>query len=327
MNKLYLTSLSILTALVTGAAAQAAGFQHGYAADRDGEPMEIGIWYPSRTTPQPVTLGPSTMTVAPGSPIEGHALPLIVISHGNGGSFLSHFDTAIALADAGYVVAAVTHPGDNYADQSRSLRVMDRPRQISRVIDHMLSTWANHAVLDPAQVGMFGFSSGGFTALVDIGGVADFSTIGPVCREHPTDFACELIARSGAAAVPLPQAGSAQDARIKAAVVVAPALGFTFSRSGLENVKVPVQLWRAEDDTVLPHPRYAEAVRLGLPEAPDYRVVPLAGHFDFLVPCSDALAAMAPVICRSAAGFDRAAFHRSFDAAVVGFFDRTLKPR
>lgn len=48
----------------------------------------------------------------------------------------------------------------------------------------------------------------------------------------------------------------------------------------------PVQLWRADNDVILPHPRYAEAVRLALPETPDHHVVPNAGHFDFLVPCS-----------------------------------------
>jgi predicted dienelactone hydrolase len=116
----------------------------------------------------------------------------------------------------------------------------------------------------------------------------------------------------------------AADPRIKAAVVAAPALGFTFSPDGLKNVKVPVQLWRADDDVMLPHPRYAEAVRLALPETPDYHVVPNAGHFDFLVPCSGALASVAPAICTSAVGFDRAAFHASFDAAVLGFFNTTL---
>jgi hypothetical protein len=41
------------------------------------------------------------------------------------------------------------HTGDNYADQSRSADIMDRPRQVSRVIDHMLSTWEGRAAIDP----------------------------------------------------------------------------------------------------------------------------------------------------------------------------------
>ena len=35
------------------------------------------------------------------------SLPLVVMSHGTGGSFLGHFDTAMALADAGFVVVAM----------------------------------------------------------------------------------------------------------------------------------------------------------------------------------------------------------------------------
>jgi predicted dienelactone hydrolase len=220
----------------------------------------------------------------------------------------------------------MNHTGDNYADQSRSADIMDRPRQVTRVIDHMLSTWEGRAAIDPQRVGMFGFSAGGFTTLANIGGVPDFSKIGPMCREHPGDFACQLLAKSEGPVV-APANVAVADARIKAAVVAAPALGFTFSPAGLMNVKVPVQLWRAENDVVLPHPRYAEAVRQALSEAPDYHVVANAGHYDFLAPCSDALASIAAAICTSAAGFDRAAFHVGFDAKVVKFFEATLHNR
>jgi predicted dienelactone hydrolase len=326
-NRSYLSSaVDAMAIVLAGTCVHAAGFQQGVAADPGGKPLVIGIWYPSQTMAKPVSMGPTTMNVAISAPMNGTALPMIVMSHGTGGSYLGHFDTAIALADAGFVVVAMNHTGDNYADQSRSVDIMDRPRQVSRVIDHMLSTWEGRAVIDPQRVGMFGFSSGGFTALANIGGVPDLSKIGPMCREHPGDFACQLLAKSESPVV-APATLAVADARIKAAVVAAPALGFTFSPDGLKNVKVPVQLWRAQNDIIVPHPRYAEAVRLALPEAPDYHVVANAGHFDFLAPCSDALASMAPAICTSSAGFDRAAFHVGFDADVVKFFDKTLETR
>ena len=321
-----LPAVAALAIMLAAACAHAAGFQQGAAADPDGKPLAIGIWYPSQTAAKPVSMGPTTMTVAIDAPLHGKALPMIVMSHGAGGSYLGHFDTAIALADAGFVVVAMNHTGDNYADHSRSVDIMDRPRQVSRVIDHMLSTWTGHAAIDPRRIGMFGFSSGGFTTLALIGGAPDFTKIGPMCRQYPGDFACELLAKSASPAV-APATAAVADARIKAAVVAAPALGFTFSPDGLKNVKVPVQLWRAENDVVVPHPRYAEAVRLALPEVPDYHVVANAGHYDFLAPCSAALAAIAPAICTSAAGFDRAAFHADFDAQVVRFFDKTLENR
>ena len=146
-----------------------------------------------------------------------------------------------------------------------------------------------------------------------------------MCAQYPGDYACRLVARTGgkATAPPAARTNDVADSRIKAAVVVAPALGFAFGPEGLRNIRVPVQLWRAENDVIVPHPRYAEAVRLALPQAPDYHVVPSAGHFDFLAPCSSALAAMAPAICTSAAGFDRASFHLGFNEAVVAFFSKS----
>lgn len=49
-----------------------------------------------------------------------------------------------------------------------------------------------------------------------------------------------------------------------------------------------------------------------------------AGHFDFLPPCDEALARNAPMICAPTPGFDRAAFHQTFNAEVVAFFQTTL---
>jgi predicted dienelactone hydrolase len=53
-------------------------------------------------------------------------------------------------------------------------------------------------------------------------------------------------------------------------------------------------------------------------------VVPNAGHFAFLAPCTPALESIAPEICRDPAGLDRAAFHREFNPAVVAFFKAKL---
>ena len=85
-----------------------------------------------------------------------------------------------------------------------------------------------------------------------------------------------------------------------------------------------MQLWRANEDHILPAPEYADAVRNALPVAPEFHGVPGADHYDFLAPCPEALAQAAPMICKSQAGFDRSAFHESFNKAVVGFFQANL---
>lgn len=42
--------------------------------------------------------------------VNGDKLPLVVVSHGRGGDSVGLHDTAEALADAGFVVAAINHP-------------------------------------------------------------------------------------------------------------------------------------------------------------------------------------------------------------------------
>ena len=326
-SALFWISTSLLSP-VLAAAPLNAGFASLQAADGTEKPLEVALWYPTEAVAQEVDLGPFTLNIARGGAVAGQGLPLIVISHGNGGSALGHHDTAVALAQAGFVVAAVTHTGDNHADQSKETSVMDRPRHVSRVIDHMLSKWPGRDRIDTARIGVFGFSSGGFTVLTVVGGAADLGRIAPHCQRHPGDWVCQVIARrpteTAAMANAVAQAG--RDTRVRAAVVVAPALGFTFTQESLAAVSVPIQLWRAEDDLVLPHPWYAEAVRAALPKLLDYREVPKAGHFDFLAPCTPRFAAMAPPLCSSQPGFDRVAFHREFNAAVLGFFRVALMP-
>jgi predicted dienelactone hydrolase len=105
-----LAGIAALAILFTSSTClHAAGFQQGVAPDPSSRPIVIGIWYPSQTIAEPVSLGPTTMTVAVNAPLTGKALPMIVMSHGTGGSYLGHFDTAVALADAGFVVVAMNH--------------------------------------------------------------------------------------------------------------------------------------------------------------------------------------------------------------------------
>jgi predicted dienelactone hydrolase len=322
-----LATLAALLALGVAAAAHAeVGFQHFIISDPNGPkgapPIEVGVWYPTGMTPTTEQLELGEQTVAVNGPIRGGKLPLVVISHGHGGSYAGHSDTAIALANAGFVAAALTHPGDNYKDESLATQIWERPRQLKVMTDYLVDAWPQHAHVDPSRIGAFGFSAGGFTVLIEAGGVADLTKVKDHCLAHPTFESCRVIAHQP---INFTIKGAwAHDPRIKAVVSAAPAIGFTFGRSGLRAVRQPVQLWRAGDDKVLPFPYYAEAVRQALPMPAENHVVPHAGHYDFLAPCSAKLAKAAPEICTSEPGFDRTAFHLKFDHQVVAFFEKTL---
>ena len=273
--------------------------------DGDQAAIEAGFWVPMDEAAEP--------------------RPLIVISHGNGGDFRSHHDTATALAKAGFVVVALTHTGDNWRDQSRATDLVGRTRQLSVVIDYMTQDWSARAGIDAERIGAFGFSAGGFTVLAAAGGDPDLGRLADHCRANPGFYDCRLIGqhagtmKEGVAAPRLPH-----DARIKALAVAAPALGFTFTKEGLSKVKQPVQLWQAGADQILPAPFYVEPVRDALPTAPEYRRVEGAAHFDFLPPCSPELEAAAAMICKPTPGFDRAAFHETLNQEVIRFFKARL---
>jgi predicted dienelactone hydrolase len=319
--KIILAALGMLILAV--APALSAGFERVMAPDLDGPPLEAGIWYPSNAPASSRRLGLYTQAVAVGGEVAGRGLPLVVMSHGTGGSFEGHYDTALALAEAGFVVAAVTHTGDNYRDQSGSLledprkASENRPRHIRALIDYLLTSWPQHDRLDPMHIGIFGFSAGGFTALVAIGGVPDLSLAASSCAAYPDDWGCRRGREIGRRPSP-PPAAFVRDPRIAAAVIAAP-LGVVFTPAGLAGITVPIQLWRGERDEIVPHPRHAQNVYDGLPAKP--------GHFAFLAPCTPAFANVAPEGCRDPAGFDREAFHREFNSDVVAFFKATLASR
>lgn len=327
MSLRHLFAAALVAASIASPAFAAnAGFRVLQQPRPDGPPVEVGVWYPTDAAPAPMSFGSWGQTVAAGAPVNGSHLPLIVMSHGNGGFFGGHADTAQALAEAGFVVAALTHPGDNYRDQSRATAMADRPAALSALIGWMLEASPLKANIDPGKVGAFGFSSGGFTVLAAAGGEPDLSQVAAHCRAHPGNYDCKLTASRPIPADAL-NAKWVHDDRIKAVVSAAPALGFTFGQAGLKGIKAPVQLWKAANDEVLPGDDYAEAVHRNLARPHDYRVVPGARHFDFLTPCNAKPAPEVSVICASAPGFDRAAFHQTFNAAVTRFFtDQLVAP-
>ena len=312
----------------------AAGFQRAAVPDSAHEPIEIGIWYPSDAPVPAAPNSPFRQALALDGAIAGERLPLVVVSHGKAGWLGSHADTALALAEAGFVVAAPTHTGDNTDDESYPTLewMVERPRQIGRVLDYMLDSWNGHARIDPARIGIFGFSAGAYTALVSIGGIPDLAAIAKHCAQDPAELVCTLPGTAAIVEKANTKAPPWVHGRcIRSAVVVAPGLGFAFGGQALARVTVPVQLWGASNDRNVPYASNTAIVRRALPTAPEFHEVKGAGHFAFLPPCNPKLEAAAPkvwaMVCVDASGFDRAAFHRQFNRDVATFFSRSLAER
>ena len=298
-------------------------------ADTDGPAFEGAMWYPCSEPSREIDLGKVTAIsgiIVHGSkdcPVDGVKLPLVVVSHGRGGHFVGHHDTIETLADAGFVVAAINHPGDTYFDISRSGDLsawVDRPTDVKRLIDYMLSISPAAPNIDRQRIGFYGHSRGGYTGLVLIGGNPDWAGATEFCQRSSSRW-CEKILRKEFPTQPL-----AHDPRIKAAVIADP-LSVFFTGDSLASVTAPVQLWASEFGGDGITDRQIATVNNNLPAEHEYHVVPNSGHFAFLAPCPPALAEAIPEICTDAPGFDRVAFHRQFNPDVLAFFRRHLAPQ
>ncbi|GGI27134.1 alpha/beta hydrolase family protein [Bradyrhizobium guangdongense] len=317
MRKAFWSAIAVLFCLASPV--NAAGIQLiNYGPNLTG-----AIWYPCEGKPKDVELGELGVGVDYGlvgvkdCPVTGTKLPLVIVSHGYVGWFGGHHDTAAALADAGFVVAAINHPGDNANDSSRKddlSSFLSRPTDMVRLLDFVLQEWKDGAVIDPAKIGLFGFSKGGYTGLALIGAAPDFGRYARGCTD--ASKLCEQLRSGDIPAV-------AQDARIRAAVIADPIPGF-FTQSNLAAIRIPVQFWRAEIGIGIIDPEGTARVARALPGKPEVHSVP-AGHFAFVAPCSPELKAVLPRICTDKpAEFDRLAFHREFNGSVARFFHEHL---
>jgi predicted dienelactone hydrolase len=121
-------------------------------------------------------------------PTEGGEFPLIIISHGAGGNWDTHFALAHHLATHGYIVFCLEHVGSNTKMLKRTIRifknlnemihdgneVLGRPKDISFAINQAIKwnesneTFKNK--IDIQNIGVLGHSFGAFTSMV-IGGM------------------------------------------------------------------------------------------------------------------------------------------------------------
>lgn len=312
MRRILAALLLVLATQLPARAEEAAvSFRVIQVPDGTAPAIETSLWYPAESA-------------SPGAALRGQPRPLVVFSHGSGAFSQVHADTALALAGAGFIVAAPTHPGDNFRDRSGATDLAARSRQLAAVIGYVAERWSPGAV-DPGRIGAFGYSAGAFTVLAVAGGTPDRGRIAPHCAAHPDVVECRLIANTASSAA-APFALARSPLPLGALVVAAPALGYTFGPGTLAEITMPVQLWQAGEDAVLPAPYYAEPVRAALPRPPEFHRVEGAGHYDFQAPCTEVLARAVPAICTSRPGFDRAAFHAQFNAEVVRFLTEALRP-
>lgn len=316
---------------VTSISANAAGFESLQIAD-DGQPdLQVGVWYPTSQAPATEPNTEFGLAVALDAPLENPNGALVIISHGYSGWYGGHADTAAALADAGFIVAAPSHTGNTWSDMSSTVSewLLDRPRHISRVIDHMLDHHRFASHINERHVGVYGFSAGGYTALGLIGGVPDFEVAAQHCISYPQEYVCAdglIDAMQQTELQTLPDSAWGYDPRVAAAVLSAPGFAFAYSKDSLSRVNAKVQLWSGELDDSVPTETNAALLAERLPAAPETFWIEGASHFAFMtVACREAFKQADPeeyeMVCGDAQGFDRYQMHNDMHVEMVRFFN------
>jgi len=261
---------------------------------------------------------------------------LVILSHGSGGSDLGHWDTAIALAEAGFIAAAPLHPRNNFHDDIHDDQriVLDgRPRQLSAVIDALLAQEAWSSRINSKKIAAFGFSAGGYTVLAALGAEREYSRTLDHCERHAEeDPYCRIINGAGREARARAYAEPAQrihDGRLCAAVIADPFTG-PFSDATLKALP-PAKLlfFRPEVENKLKAEFHVSRVVRLLKQRDDFPdpqeiVVPKANHYSFIAPIPEVVAQSIPEIASDPEGFDRAAFHDVMNSTIVTFFKQVL---
>jgi predicted dienelactone hydrolase len=198
-------------------------------------------------------------------------VPLIVISHGLTDTRKSFVFIAEHLASHGFAVAALDHPGSDFAqfealiqgftdEIADSIEFSDRPRDISFLLDALtrLNDDANSRVahrLDMEKIGIIGHSFGGYTALAIAGAQLDFDRLKANCDS--SDFGLNtanpsMLLQCTALGAPEQFSANLHDERIQAIIAMNPVTSSLFGPTGFSHMAVPSLLVAGSADPLAP---------------------------------------------------------------------------
>ena len=286
---------------------------------------DLAVWYPAGRAPSELHYRPWTIKAARNAKALPGRFPLIIISHDSPGTRFSHHGSAEALAKSGFVVAALTHHGDNMDDMSHLFtleQMRSRAAQIRAALDILLFNPDTHGFIDPRRIGVVGFGAGGTVALLLGGARLDGGNWPLHCdRAEADDPYCSpwVSSRMSALAASLPLLHPLADARVKAVAAVAPAYGMLFTPESLAELHIPTLILRAENDRINRFPLHADAIRDAMSRAPEYAVIAEADSTSLMSACPPSVLRDLPELCSKVSVERRAHIHHQLNTLLSRF--------
>ena len=198
-------------------------------------------------------------------PNTQNSAPVIVISHGLGLNSSNFRYLGKYLANYGFAVVIPNHPS-SYEEKVKSLinsnqviqahEFKDRPLDIKYILDQLESDPQFQKRLNFQQVGVFGQSLGGYTALALAGAKINFQQLKKDCDIDKLRNTWNMSLLLQCRALELPNQSekeyNLQDKRVKAAIAVNPITSSIFGQVGLSKIHTPIMIIGSSEDTVAP---------------------------------------------------------------------------
>ncbi|MEM9708633.1 MAG: hypothetical protein AAF871_07530 [Pseudomonadota bacterium] len=164
-----------------------------------GATSRVAIWYPS-TSEHPPTLYANNPVF---EGVEAHLdatlsqgqHPVVLFSHGMGGTDRAQAWLASALAQRGVITVSVNHANSTWGDfdMSKGVAHWTRAQDMSAALDALVDMPSFSDGLDTSRIMAAGFSYGGWTALSLGGATGNHDGVVDACMTYTDMEACGLL--------------------------------------------------------------------------------------------------------------------------------------
>ncbi len=293
----------------------------------------VALWYPGdgsgtpeRYAENPVFQG---VDVAMDAGVEDGAFPLVLFSHGMGGTDRAQAWLASDLAEQGAIVVIVNHLNSTWGsfDMSKGVRHWTRAEDLRAALDAVLADPELGAHIDRSRIMAAGFSYGGWSAL-SLGGMrSNHAGFVAACETHIEEMAACNHFLSDKANVqgisPELWNASQRDARVSQVVAIDPGFVWGLEAGDVADLDADTLFigFGGPDIRMMDTDFDASGLADLLPDAAFQRIDP-AFHFTAMPVCTPAGPEILEAenddpVCTDPDGADRAAIHAMIVEAIA----------